>query len=284
MDNKEYCMELITSNTLDFIDGDRVVKINKKHWIYSNDIKYGFDYYFNATKPTLIDGKLVVDYSECKAHDVIGYDKHSIYFPSLPEPVMTTKQYLKFADLKSNSVVFDLGAYSGLSSIIFKEEIGALGKVIAVEADTQNLEALRNNFKAYEECTGSKIEFLFGAVWNNNDGLYFSSEGNMGSSAIDVVGNGRGENIFIPSFTLSTIANMFDVSKVDFIKCDIEGAEKVIFEEAYDFFKKFHPKIIVEPHGGDPVIQKVISDLHKYNYICKIIDQDGVGVPLIECE
>jgi FkbM family methyltransferase len=51
----------------------------------------------------------------------------------------------------------------------------------------------------------------------------------MGSSAASIVGNNRGLVSKVASFTLSSIANKFKLQRVDFIKCDVEGAEKVIF-------------------------------------------------------
>jgi hypothetical protein len=71
---------------------------------------------------------------------------------------------------------------------------------------------------------------------------------------------------------------------IDFIKCDVEGAEAVIFEDEL-FFKTFKPRIIVEVHfvKNKETTDKVISDLKKYGYTFKKIHQTGVTLPLLEC-
>ncbi len=271
-------------NYIQFSKENKAIRISKNHILYGLDIINSFDYYFNAVEPINIENILLVDYSLPKFHNVIGYNKHPIFFPSLAEPLSTTNQYIKFSDLSNGNVALDLGAYSGLTSIIFKELVGSDGVVIAVDADSSNYEAAKLNFKSYFESTGTSINLLFGAVWNHNLGLSFSSEGNMGSSASDLVGDARGHVNLVPSFTLSAIAEKYSLKNVDFIKCDIEGAESVIFDDDA-FFSKFHPRIILETHFIDGVDTAIACSLQlsKYGYVCSPIEQDGVTFPLLQC-
>jgi FkbM family methyltransferase len=207
-----------------------------------------------------------------------------VYFPSLAEPVITTQQYLDFANLQEGSAVIDLGAYSGLTSIIFKEAVKASGTVIAVEADAQNIIGIQKNLSLYKKITNNPIELIYGAVWSHNNGLNFSSEGNMGSSASEIVGNGRGYNLTVESYTLSKIAAISKLEQINFIKCDVEGAENVIFEDK-NFFSKFRPRIIIETHfiNGIETTGKCIEDLESLGYRCRRIIQKGVQLPLLEC-
>jgi hypothetical protein len=83
------------------------------------DIIDSFEYYYNSVFPIDdFNGNLVVDFSNPKYHEVVGFESQPIIFPSLAEPIITTTQYLDFADLQNDSVVIDLGAYSGLTSIL----------------------------------------------------------------------------------------------------------------------------------------------------------------------
>jgi FkbM family methyltransferase len=273
-----------TPDYIDVIKGNDVVRISTNHAIYLQDIIASFEYYFCAVIPYKFRDKNIVDYSSPRYHDVIGYDSYPILFPSLAEPLITTRQYMEFANLSEGMTVLDLGAYSGLTSIIFSQAMGETGTVIAVEADPVNIECIKRNIQNYEKHCANKILLLEGAIWKNNDGVEFSSEGNMGSSAKDIVGSNRGLVQKIPSFTLSTIAKVFNLSRVDFIKCDVEGAEKVIFSDK-DFFVKFLPKIIIEPHIIDDIetTEVCIAELKAYGYKSKKIIQKGVHLPLIEC-
>jgi FkbM family methyltransferase len=274
----------ITHDYVRFIKGNRVIQIALKHFIYSADMVNSFDYYYGAVRPLEIDGISLVDYATPRYHEMNGFDLMPVFFPSLSEPIITTNQYLDFADLQPGSVVLDLGAYSGLTSIIFKELVGKSGKVIGLDADKINFNAIERNLSLYKNLTGNDIEVIFGAAWNHCEGLNFSTEGNMGSSATEIVGELRGQNRLVESYTLSRLAEIFELERVQFIKCDIEGAEAVIFEDSA-FFEKYSPRIIIETHvvGNEETTDKCIADLSKYGYKCKRIEQSGVVLPLLEC-
>lgn len=162
--------------------------------------------------------------------------------------------------------------------------MGKSGRVISVDADQINIGAIYRNFKHYEKITGRHIELLEGAVWRDNEGIQFSTEGNMGASCVDYVDDYRGDKSMVKSFTLSKIAEIYQLNQVDFIKCDIEGAEAVIFNDKA-FFKKYNPRIIIETHltnQGD-TMPMCIEVLSTYGYTCKKIEQLGVSLPLLEC-
>lgn len=250
---------------MDVIKNDRVIRIAREHTIYLNDIFTSFDYYFKAVMPFNVNGLSIVDYSSPRYHDVVGFDLQPIMFPSFAEPIVTASQYLEFAGLSAGMTVIDLGAYSGLTSIMFSKAVGQHGIVIAVDADLINLQCIHRNIDRYNKCHSSSIRVMEGAVWNNSDGIEFSCEGNMGGSASVIVGRNRGQLIKVRTFTLSDIAKLNKVTKVDFIKCDIEGAESVVFEDK-GFFDIFRPRIIVEPHvvDGRLTSDKVMADLSLY--------------------
>lgn len=144
--------------------------------------------------------------------------------------------------------------------------------------------AIERNFKSLKNVLNLHIDTIFGAVWNHCDGLQFSSEVNMGSSASEIVGESRGDNKIVKSFTLSKIVEAGSFDSIDFIKCDVEGAEAVIFEDG-EFFDKFRPRIIIEPHlvSGKVTTEKCINDLSKFGYRCELINQTGVTLPLLQC-
>lgn len=286
--------ELIIEKQDDIIKvykNDKCIIIPENLEVYIYDLKLDYDLYFNAVE-SKFDGKYyVVDYRENQIHKIIGYDLHKIMLPSLSEAVGASLQYIKFADLNKNSVVLDLGSYCALTAILFDNAIRscgekAKGKVITVEADPKNLKSINYNLNEYKKVTGRDIEFLHAAVWDTNSSIKFSSEGYMGASAYHV-GTNRGKEIEVPAYTLSHIAKLYNLKKVDFIKCDIEGAEVNIIKD-YKFFKKYSPKIIIECHYLDLEQTKntkedVINCLEKYGYNCETVKQDGFDLPLLEC-
>lgn len=279
-------------NWIEVSYGDRCIRIAPKHKIYLNDIICDFDSYFNAVEYQEKDGTKFIDFSSSKSHKVNGYEEHLIMFSSFPEPISTAFEYADFAQLNENSVMLDLGAYSGLTSIFFDKQIAkdnknAKGKVIAVDPDIFNKPCIEYNFKEYQKVSGRKIDYLFGAAWGEDCELEFSNEANMGASATCIVGNERDAVVqTIPAYSLSTIAQKFNLEKIDFIKCDIEGGEISLFKDK-NFFKKYNPKIILECHFLENRTKTttpiVIQQLKKYGYICKAITQIDLYAPILEC-
>ncbi len=262
----------------------KVIKLSINHTAYLRDLVRSFDYYFESVESQDDGGNHVVDFSSPKDHRILGFDLFPINLPSLAEPISTNAQYIEFAQLQEGDVVIDLGAYAGLSSIMFKEIVGASGTVVAVEADPRNLLSLRANFERYQSLKSAKIELLELAVWSHSNGITFTSDGNMGSSATEILGSSRGSSNLVPTMTLSDIADELKLEKVSLIKCDIEGGELEVFKDI-DFFNRFRPRIIIESHliGGKLTSQNVIAELLRVNYRVREVSQPGVDYPLLEC-
>ena len=259
---------------------NKIIKISHSHKIYIKTLMRFFDIHFDAVESENLDGNFVVDFSTPKKHKIIGFDSFEIYCPSLAETFETASQYLEYANLKDGDVVFDLGSYSGLTSILFSQVVGKNGKVIALEPDELNFSCLEKNVLQLEDY--SNIECLNAAVWKETGKLQFSTEQSMGSSAVSIVGS-RGLIREVDSFTLNDIANKYNLESVDFIKCDIEGSEAYIFDDDA-FFSRFTPKIVLETHivDGKFCNDICIEKLSKYGYCHKMITQNGLELPLIE--
>jgi len=283
MARKYGCKLKVNKGYLDVISGNRVIRLSHQHQMYLVDIACEFDFYHAAVEPIDVNGTALVDYSLTRYHEVRGFDLHPVMFPSLAEPMSTMQQYLDFAQLQEGSIVLDLGAYSGLSSILFSY-LGKASRVIAVEADRANLTCIRKNVALYERITRGKIDVLYGAVWDSVGEIEFSSEGSMGSAAASIVGSRSGPVVKVPTTTLSAIADDYGLERIDFIKCDIEGAEAVTFKQP-EFFAKFKPRIIIEVHpvGGALTSVACREILEPFGYQCREVPQPGSHCPLLEC-
>ncbi|MFG1423679.1 FkbM family methyltransferase [Roseixanthobacter liquoris] len=265
------------------INGNREIRLGVQQQIYLKDTIYNFDFYFEGVVPVTVGDRQIADYSTPRWHDVRGFDLFPVFFPAVAEPIVTTGQYIDFADLKAGDVVLDLGAYSGLTCVLFDQAIPSGGRVIAVEADQQNISACERNFALYGRFTGRKIDLVKAAIWKHDKGISFSSEGSMGSSATSIVGTGRGKMIEVASLTLAQLAERQNLDRVDFIKCDIEGAETEIFD-CPEFFARYSPKIMIECHDVNgltaPICEKTLG---KFGYKCVLIEQKGYPLPLLAC-
>ncbi len=264
--------------------GRREIRLSREHAVYLQDTLEHFDFYFGGVHPTVVDGIEVVDYSHPAWHSVPDFDLFPVRFRSVAEPVSTALQYLSFAELGPGAVALDLGAYSAFTSILMDQRIETGGGVLAVEPDPGNLEACRLNLDLYRRMTGRKIELLPAAVWNHDGDLRFSAEGSMGSSAVEVVGIGRGPDVRVDGTTLSGLVERYGLERVDFIKCDVEGAEAIALDDPR-FFGKFRPRIVVECHwvAGVSTEAAVRAVLERFGYSCESRTQVGYPLPLLFC-
>jgi FkbM family methyltransferase len=263
---------------IEIINNNRQILISDQHSLYLEEIKAGFDHYFDSVDCSTSAGISTVDFSSPGWHTVKGYNKHKIFFPFVAEPLATTQQYIDLLELTSGDTILDLGAYSGLASIMFKETVGKTGHVIAVEADPINHTACATNFAEYEKVTGLTIDLISAAVWNHSNGLAFTSDGSMGSAARELL-HGKKTSMLVNSITIPDIAKRFNLEKVDCIKCDVEGAERVVFDDL-QWFESFKPKLIIEVHQTVDAVAG-IEKLKTIGYQFESHEQIGCEYPLM---
>ncbi len=271
----------------DLIRGERTLRIRSSHAIYLEHMIENFDYYVDSVVPVRAEGKLLVDMSGPRYHRLKGFSDIPFLFPSHTEPYRTTEEYLDFADLSEGKVVLDIGAYSGVTSIIFAQRVGKSGHVFAFEADELNYECARQNVEMANLWMGlNNITLIPKAVWSHSNGILFSHEGAMGSSAVAITGGGRGVEKSVPSTTLEDICLEERLDRVDFIKVDIEGGEAEVLEHSVDFLARIKTRLIVEPHmvGETMTTERCSNLLVKAGYRVRIREQVGESAPLIEAE
>jgi FkbM family methyltransferase len=261
----------------------RTIYISKNHLVYLIDIIPFFDFYFNAVKASSnSDEESFVDYSGPKLQSVVGYNLDKLWVPSLPEPIETSNSYIKLSNPASGMTIIDLGSYCALTAITFKNVVGQSGIVVSVEADPVNFECSSKNLESFEEHSGMDVKLLQAAVWNSDGSTEFLAEFGLGSAISEVLPRARGlKTLTVPTMTLSSIANHYQLERVDIVKADIEGAELEVFSDA-EFFSKYKPKIVFE--GGGKSLRKIEALLISYGYKCERHFQVGARLPLVMCE
>jgi hypothetical protein len=110
-------------NLYRLIKNKKEIRLSDFHKIYLQDILDNYDYYFNGVESAVSKFTQVADYSKPSWHDIKDFELMPIFFNSLSEPIVTAKQYNDFANLSEESIAIDLGAYSGLTSILMDQNI-----------------------------------------------------------------------------------------------------------------------------------------------------------------
>ena len=165
------------------------------------------------------------------------------------------------------SILIDIGANIGLSSLSMIHAFSSLKRVIAIEAEVENYRILKRNFELWEQKYPS-IEFsAIHAVATNDEAIVMKPAKSLGelTSKNSVSGTFR----FVKSDSLISkdgqeqcksisINKIFDdisVSENIIVKVDIEGGEEYLFSSNTNWIKRcsfitmelhdrFHPKLI----------------------------------------
>ncbi|HSB13872.1 MAG TPA: FkbM family methyltransferase, partial [Bryobacteraceae bacterium] len=121
--------------------------------------------------------------------------------------------------VRRGDVVVDCGAHIGVFTR-FALDAGA-SRVVAIEPDPANLECLRRNMAG-----DSRVTVIPKAVWSEETGTLelLIAANNSGSNR--VVGSHGANTIRVAATTLDNIEKDLRLTRVDFIKLDIEGAER----------------------------------------------------------
>ena len=156
--------------------------------------------------------------------------------------VFADKEY-EIPILKQPLSVLDGGANAGYAAVYFAERfLGAT--VVAIEPDTNNFALLKKNTAAYPSITVHEA-----AIWSGDTEVQLEDPG-MEEHAFRVGGLSQQANARVRSVTalsIATLAERAQVAGFDFVKLDVEGAEKEILASA-DVWLNHTNVLIAELH------------------------------------
>ncbi len=203
-----------------------------------------------------------------------GNKNHEIKLKGIPHPVTLSNLlvdvytmlqifYGKEYDIRLDSepkYIIDCGANIGLASVYFANKFPN-ATIIAVEPDSRNFAYLKKNVAPYPN-----VHCLQKAIWSK-------------PALMEVVDPGRGNwgyqtkevevsDHSIEGITIDQIIEEYVIPDIDFLKIDIEGAEKELFMHNYENWITKAIVIAVELHDFfDPTISPVFNEtISKYNF------------------
>lgn len=118
--------------------------------------------------------------------------------------------------------IIDAGAFTGVSAVYFRHKYPK-AKIIAVEPEKSNFDLLIRNTNPYEG-----IICVNGAVYGEDVSLVISDEtAEKYAFRVEQDNTGTGS---LPGYTIETLMKKFQLSHIDILKMDIEGAEYSVFK------------------------------------------------------
>jgi FkbM family methyltransferase len=178
--------------------------------------------------------------------------------------------------LKEDSVVLDVGANIGVFSV-YCANVCKNGRVYSFEPVSFVFGILSKNTKNYKNC----FCFKLGVGSENEEKIIKIRSWNPGYSTIDIENIERKAESFdveekIKIVKLDDWIKESDISKIDFIKIDVEGYELEVLKGAIETIKKFKPVLgisIHHPKLKDEVFN--FFDKNNLNYNLKMSSKDS---------
>jgi FkbM family methyltransferase len=137
------------------------------------------------------------------------------------------KELTNYLAKNQPSVFVDIGANVGRYTIKMARQIGNRGKVIAIEADPENYEALVENIRL------NKLQNVYAfnvACWDKEEDvkLFIGPMLSKGLSSIKAEAEVSDKTVTVHGTTLDNILTGLGIKEVDIVKIDVERAEKEV--------------------------------------------------------
>jgi FkbM family methyltransferase len=151
-------------------------------------------------------------------------------------------------ELDNMDIVFDIGANSGLFSLLCINK--GVKKVYSFEPNKDsliNLKSVTNNLN---------VEIVPKAVYTKDEDLKFyidpsnTTIGSLSKNHLELHGSSL-EEVVVPAISLKTFAKENNIDKISLVKMDIEGAEYEIIDNLEDEVFEIIDNFLIEYHDND---------------------------------
>lgn len=160
-------------------------------------------------------------------------------------------------EVKNDAVIFDIGAWKGDTAYFFSKKCSDKAKIYAFEPDNyayEILEKIKNKYKLNNVITKN---ILFSNAEKEID--FISMIPNTPAVKKNAI-------------TIDKFVEENNIEKIDYIKMDVEGAERTILEGAIKTIKKFKPHLAIAIYHGGKLFMEDFYDVPIF--IKNIINED----------
>lgn len=181
------------------------------------------------------------------------------------------------------ATAIDIGANLGYYSRYISQAIGEGGRLYSVEPVAPILGVLRHNLR---HCSNVEIlPYALGeeerAIVMCNDTAryqgYFGTGQNFVGDAVAAEGEGDQKGERFPAQMRRGSELFSKLTRLNFIKCDIEGYEVVVMNELRPLLARFRPTVLIETGGENR--PKIIALFHSLGYRGYTLEH-GLEIPL----
>ncbi len=218
--------------------------------------------------PRLMPKDLLIEFHQCKFVARKGKRDIMLLNP-FSEPWMRD-----YFNPQKGDVVIDVGAHVGKYSLPAAKAVGEEGKVIAIEADPDNFQALLNNIKL----NGFNNVVTLNVAAFNQDGRYLWLTGSRDDDRrLTTEESGvRVETKTIDGILKGSLGQGLD--RVKWVKIDVEGAEGEVLEGMKGIIENAAElRLLIEVHRGNMgKVQTILKGFKR-----RILGGDDPNIPVL---
>lgn len=146
--------------------------------------------------------------------------------------------------VSKGAMCIDIGAFYGEFTYLFSRQCGSKGRVLAIEPVLYNFQILNDLIAHFNLNNVTTIQTAIGSTSGIAVMDYPTALG-VGQTAIArLITNGEGERV--PVSTLDDLFEELHWNGLDFLKCDVEGAEMLVINGAERTIKAYWPVMLIE--------------------------------------
>ncbi|MEO5947153.1 MAG: FkbM family methyltransferase [Chitinophagaceae bacterium] len=209
-------------------------------------------------------------YTKMKTGQWNNWKLKKLYFPfslrNNPYDYATFEEVLLREDYNLDlgftpKTIIDAGANIGLTSVYLASKYPT-AKIVSLEPENENFQILAQNAAKYEN-----IKPVKAGVWNKKAFLVIKDNGG-GNNAFTVEEVSAENESTIKAFSIAAIMQQNGWHQIDFLKMDIEGSEKIVFESDFESWLPFTRVLVIELHERmvPGCSAAVFSALNKYQF------------------
>ncbi len=178
----------------------------------------------------------------------------------------------------SGGVVFDVGANVGFFTLKFARWVGPSGRVLAFEPAPHNVQHL-NHALAAANLNARVIVIAAAAAERVGNAHLELNPFHPGDHKLGEVG------LPIEATTLDQQVSMRGIERVDLVKIDVQGAERLVIAGAKETLRRWHPALYVEIDEQNLAAfqtsaEQLIGELLALGYDAHTLTAHGLSAPL----
>ena len=179
--------------------------------------------------------------------------------------------------VRPGDVVLDCGGNLGTSALQFAPRVGRRGRVHSFEPVFADL--LRRTVDA--SGWGGRVNVVPEAVGDRCGTAAFVATPAGIDSRLDDGPSREGRRVTVPMTTIDAFVERQDLGRVDVIKLDVEGAERLAIEGAAETVRRFRPRWTIASYHddavhGDPQHPRVVAALRAMGYSVREVERRHV--------